>query len=204
MNLTQKIQSARMQNEKNEELKEMAKRASLYHYVQGDHITLLLTCDLDFSDFNNIGLCCEGFGLEIKVDDSTHDLSAGDRIIEVNGTNVLCILATQWEKVQNDLNFPCKIVFMRAKESDQNQRCKINNNDVKGLKDDIELIQTKLSEKLKEGRYVSSELSVVQQEKENLVNENTRLNHRIGYLEDQVIELENGMKQVITLYVNLF
>ena len=90
----------------------------------------------------------------------------------------------------------CKIVFMRMKESLSDNKYKFDPSDVTGLKDDIALIQLRLSEKLKEGRHVSSELSVVQQEKEKLSVENTRLNHRIEYLQEQVNELENGMKQV--------
>merc|ERR1719225_1800020 len=82
------------------------------------------------------------------------------------------------------------------KESLSENKYKFDNSDVNGLKDDIALIQSRLSEKLKEGRHVSSELSNVQQEKEKLFAENTRLNHRIEYLEDQVNDLENGMKQV--------
>ena len=46
---------------------------------------------------------------------------------------------------------------------------------------------TRLEEKLKEGRDVSTVLGRVQGEKENMERENTRLNHRIFYLEEQVI-----------------
>ena len=109
---------------------------------------------------------------------------------------MLRIFANQWEVMQNEMTFPCKIVFMRMKESLSENKYKFDNSDVNGLKDDIALIQSRLSEKLKEGRHVSSELSNVQQEKEKLFAENTRLNHRIEYLEDQVNDLENGMKQV--------
>ena len=38
---------------------------------------------------HNIGLRYEGFGLEVKEQDDTHDLSTCDRIIEVNGNYVL-------------------------------------------------------------------------------------------------------------------
>ena len=65
-----------------------------------------------------------------------------------------------------------------------------------GLKEDIALIQTRLSEKLQEGRSVSLELSAVQQQRDKLGSDNTRLRHRIHYLEDQVTHLEAGMKQV--------
>ena len=54
----------------------------------------------------------------------------------------------------------------------------------------------RLETKLKEGRNLSTELNSVTADKQKLQNENTRLNHRIEYLEDQVAELENGMKAV--------
>ena len=82
------------------------------------------------------------------------------------------------------------------KESISENDYNFDNSDVNGLKDDIALIQSRLSEKLQEGRHVSSELSAVQKEKEKMFAENTRLNHRIEYLEDQVNDLQNGMKQV--------
>ena len=44
---------------------------------------------------------------------------------------------------------------------------------------------------MKEGRNLSTELNSVTADKQKLQNENTRLNHRIEYLEDQVAELEN-------------
>ena len=67
---------------------------------------------------------------------------------------------------------------------------------VNGLKDDIAMIQTRLSEKLREGRTVSLELGSVQTQRDKLAAENTRLGHRIQYLEEQVASLESGMKQV--------
>ena len=199
MNLSQKIQSARMQNVKNSAIREIAKHDNLYRYVHKDHTTLLIACDLELCDLNKIGMCYEGFGLEIKESDSNLDLSVGDRIIEVNGRDVLRIMAYQWDEMQSDLIFPCKVVFIRLKESDSELKYKIDNSDMNCLKDDIALIQNKLSEKLREGRHISSELAAAQQENESLLVENTRLNHRIEYLEDQVNELENGMKQVIRL-----
>ena len=41
---------------------------------------------------------------------------------------------------------------------------------------------------MKEGRNLSTELNSVTADKQKLQNENTRLNHRIEYLEDQVAE----------------
>ena len=196
MNLSQNIQSVRMQKVKNEALREIAKHDNLFRYVKDGNTTFLLAFELEFSDMHLIAPSYEGFGLEVKEHDDTLDLSVGDRIIEVNGNAVLRILANEWEVIQSEMTFPCKIVIMRMNESLSQNNYKFDNSDVNGLKDDISLIQSRLSEKLQEGRHVSIELSTVQQEKVKMFAENTRLNHRIEYLEDQVNDLENGMKQV--------
>ena len=52
-------------------------------------------------------------------------------------------------------------------------------------------VDFRLEEKLKEGRDVSTVLGMVSKEKENLERENTRLNHRIFYLEEQVGVLQS-------------
>ena len=52
-------------------------------------------------------------------------------------------------------------------------------------------VNFRLEEKLKEGRDVSTVLGMVSKEKENLERENTRLNHRIFYLEEQVGVLQS-------------
>ena len=201
MNLSQKIQSARTQNVKNAALKERSKHDSLYGYVNDGSTTILLNCELEFGDINKISVRYEGFGLEVKARDDTHDLSVGDRIIEVNGNDVLRVFANQWEVMRNELTLPYKIVLMKMKESLCENKGKFDKSDINGLKDDISLIQSRLSEKLQEGRHVSSELSAVQKEKEKMFAENTRLNHRIEYLEDQVNDLENGMKQVASYFL---
>ena len=91
-----------------------------------------------------------------------------------------------------------RIVVLRGKETARAHSTLPTSppSDVNGLRDDIALIQSRLETKLKEGRNLSSELGTVSAEKQKLQCENTRLNHRIEYLEDQVAELENGMKAV--------
>ena len=127
MNLSQKIQSAKVQNVKDAALKEIAKQDNLYRHVHKDHTTILIACEFESSDFDNIGFCYEGFGLEIKENNNcTLDLSAGDRIIEVNGRDVLRVMAYQWDEMQSDLIFPCKVVFIRLKESDSELKYKID------------------------------------------------------------------------------
>ena len=124
-----------------------------------------------------------------------HYLQAGDRIIELNGENVVRILGSVWQTMMDKLTFPVKVVVMREVKDHHNYQAA----HVAGLKDDVALIQSRLSEKLLEGRHVSLELSSVQQQRDKLVSDNTRLRHRIQYLEDQVSHLEGGMKQVLVV-----
>merc|ERR1719410_1344966 len=103
--------------------------------------------------------------------------------------------------MMDSLTFPVRVVVMRVvqpqqESSLQSPQYKFDVAHVNGLKDDIALIQSRLSEKLQEGRTVSLELSAVQQQRDKLGSDNTRLRHRIQYLEDQVTHLEAGMKQV--------
>ena len=133
-------------------------------------------------------------------------MHAGDRVIEVNGEDVLRILPGAWQTILENINPPAKVVLLRSMDATgqanggQNQvgddGYKFDVTHVNGLKDDIAMIQTRLSEKLREGRHVSLELASVQQQRDKLAGDNTRLSHRIQYLEEQVAHLESGMKQV--------
>ena len=58
------------------------------------------------------------------------------------------------------------------------------------------MIQSRLEQKLCEGRNVSTELEKVQKEKTAMFQENTRSNHRIAYLEEHTQDLQYGLKQV--------
>ena len=61
--------------------------------------------------------------------------------------------------------------------------------DISGIKEDIAIIQSTLEQKLSEGRTVSSELERARREKRSLAQENTRLQHRIAYLEVAAIDI---------------
>jgi len=152
-----------------------------------------------------------GVGLEVGEGLETAHLLVGDRLLELAGHSVFRVEAQEWDKLSPSLSFPCKVVVLRGKESSKTWEPQASPSspgcpptfpavsgvsDVSGLRDDIALIQSRLESKLKEGRNLSSELGTVTAEKEKLHNENTRLNHRIEYLEEQVTELENGMKAV--------
>ena len=206
MNLSQKIQSARMENVKMSALKEISKQESLFRNVENSKATLIYGHQLDRQHLDTINIRYEGFGLEVREDSHDDKMQAGDRVIEVNGEDVLRILPGAWQTLMESINPPAKVVLLRSMEANgqadgsQNQAggdgYKFDVTHVNGLKDDIAMIQTRLSEKLREGRHVSLELASVQQQRDKLAGDNTRLSHRIQYPEEQVAHLESGMKQV--------
>jgi hypothetical protein len=68
--------------------------------------------------------------------------------------------------------------------------------DNNALQDNISLIQTRLEIKLREGRQVANMVTSVKEERDRLQMENTRLNHRIAYLEEMWTAVEGGRKKV--------
>ena len=204
MNLSQKIQTARMENVKMSALKEISRQESLFRNVESNKTTLLYGHQLDKSHLDLIKIRYEGFGLEVREDSEDDKIHAGDRVIEVNGEDVLRILPGAWQTLSDSLSPPAKVVLLRMLEPGGQEggagggggEFKFDVTHVNGLKDDIAMIQTRLSEKLREGRTVSLELASVQSQRDKLAGDNTRLTHRIQYLEEQVAHLESGMKQV--------
>ena len=197
LNLSQKMAAARAESVKVRAVKEKAGQESLYRRVDQSQTSLLQADRLDRAQLASVTLRQEGFGLELGEEVPGNKLKVGDRIIEINGENVVKVLGPAWQVMKDQFTFPVKVVAMRVVQPQQeSNQYKFDVAHVNGLKDDIALIQSRLSEKLQEGRHVSLELSVVQQQRDKLVSDNTRLRHRIQYLEDQVTHLEGGMKQV--------
>ena len=60
--------------------------------------------------------------------------------------------------------------------------------------EDIALIQSRLEEKLRESQIVSVKIDTAQKEKKDMLQDNTRLNHRIAYLEEYMRDLQFGLK----------
>ena len=197
LNLSQKMSAVRAESVKVRAVAELAGQESLYRRVDQSQTSLLQADRLDRAQLASVTLRQEGFGLELGEEVPGNKLKVGDRIIEINGENVVKVLGPAWQVMKDQLSFPVKVVAMRVVQPQQeSNQYKFDVAHVNGLKDDIALIQSRLSEKLQEGRHVSLELSVVQQQRDKLVSDNTRLRHRIQYLEDQVTHLEGGMKQV--------
>ena len=114
----------------------------------------------------------------------------------MEGINVFKITRDDWDNLKSELNYPCKTVVMRLKiiSKDFSDR---ESKDTNNLKEDIALIQSRLEQKLSDGRNVSSELENVQKQRKAMFIENTRLNHRIAYLEEHTQDLQFGLKQVV-------
>ena len=169
-------------------------RESLYSAVQPGQVSLVVALSLEREELGGLVTRQEGFGLQVGEEGGGAKLQAGDRVIEMNGSAVVRILSSSWPPLLAQLRSPVKVVVLRSvPPSHQAHQA----HHVTGLKEDIALIQSRLSEKLQEGRSVSLELSAVQQQRDKLAGDNTRLRHRIHYLEDQVTHLEAGMKQVL-------
>jgi hypothetical protein len=128
------------------------------------------------------------------------NLQEGDLVLEVNGESVLGVGEEEWQERRSraTAHQPWRLVVGRwanpptpadAGAGSRNNGCSElgGGGELAGLQEDIALIQSRLEEKLREGRDMGSILHLVQREKEGLERENTRLNHRIFYLEEQVL-----------------
>ena len=91
-----------------------------------------------------------------------------------------------------------KVVVLRAVPAISSHQA----DHVMGLKEDIALIQTRLSEKLQEGRSVSLELSAVQHQRDKFGSDNTRLRHRIHYLEAGMKQVRDSLAQTLNIDIN--
>ena len=113
----------------------------------------------------------------------------------MDGINVFKITRDDWDNLQSELNYPCKTVVMRVKIISK-EFSNTESMDTNNLKEDIAMIQSRLEQKLSDGRNVSTALEKVQKEKKALFLDNSRLNHRIAYLEEHTQDLQFGLKQV--------
>ena len=187
MNITQKLRHlvARKENQY---------QNNLNSYLAKHKKVILLSQEILKDDLRQIKLKYGGCGLEILAT-ASDTLAVGDRIVEVNGENV-CYNSDRstWHELRKRLLQPYQVVVMRWDRTQQSHDSgSVPDNNA--LQDNIALIQTRLSLKLKEGRNVTNVLKSVKEEKDKLHMENTRLNHRISYLEEMCGEMERGMTQ---------
>jgi hypothetical protein len=195
LNISQKIQEIKMNVEREKYTKQLTKHECLHSYVEKADMTKVFTCEISSDAVCNLRIRQEGFGLVVRQV-GAQDLQIGDRVLEVDGRDMLKIMQDDWNNLKSELNYPCKTVVMRLKIISK-ELSNTESMDTNNLKEDIAMIQSRLEQKLSDGRNVSSELENVQKEKKALFIENTRLNHRIAYLEEHTQDLQLGLKQVV-------
>ena len=193
LNISQKIQMIKMNQEKKKYTEELTKHESLYRIVKDADMTIVTAYDLQRDQFDCFNIQQEGFGVVVDHE-GVMDLKTGDRILELDGKDIFKITRDEWESMKGELNYPCKVVIMRKKSI--GKEVTEDNSDFNNLKEDIALIQSRLEQKLSDGRNISTELENAQKEKQSISQENMRLNHRIAYLEEHTKDLQMGLKQV--------
>ena len=187
LSLSQRIKDLKIEESKMK--RELANQDCLYKIIPENKKIVLVTLSLDRKQtFTGVRMRGEGGGLETINDTVDEMVTPGDRVIEVNGENVLRIQEVRWREMREAALYPAKIVLMKTEETQNPSGNKMT--------EDIAMIQTRLSEKLREGRHVSQELASVQCERDALSRENTCLVARLRCLEDQVESLQSGMRHV--------
>jgi len=217
MNLSQEIQTLqeRLERRGGSGPEEAAAAASLYRLVASNPpggLTLVAR-ELQAAWARDILTVRKGSGNAggqgLQVSQPMFNLQEGDLVLEVNGESVVGVGEEEWAERRRAVptahhhhHQPWRIVVGRragppvAEEAAAGSRmgggCAGREEvggggELAGLQEDIALIQSRLEEKLREGRDMGSILHLVQREKEGLERENTRLNHRIFYLEEQVM-----------------
>ena len=136
----------------------------LYTAVQAGQVCLLAALSVEREEVAGLETARphQACGLQVGHQGPGARLQPGDRVIEINGENVLKITSSTWPSLLAGLRSPVKVVVLRSVPASPGQQA----DHVTGLKEDIALIQTRLSEKLQEGRSVSLELSAVQQQRD--------------------------------------
>jgi len=151
-----------------------SRSASLASLVGEGEPAVLLASKLSGAQLDSLDVRCDG-GLEAPE----------GRLLEVCGQEVSLISAPAWQTLRPSLTVPAPAVFLRRGGGGSTE-----------LRQDIALIQSRLEAKLEQGRGVETELGMVRREREGLAGENTRLRHRVAFLEEHTRELQAGLKGV--------
>ncbi|XP_072943865.1 uncharacterized protein sprt isoform X2 [Epargyreus clarus] len=117
------------------------------------------------------GAAARGVGAVIDWADNPA-MKPGDRIVEANGTAVLCCNQEELRRAVSAAS-PAKLVLLRGQS--QTQTTAITKNDAASLRAELSALR--------------GAADAAERAKEGLRADNTRLTHRISYLEEQVAEL---------------
>ena len=195
LKISQKIQVIKMNKEKQKYTEQLTRKECLYNYVRYNDVTVLTACEISSENIGSLAIRSEGFGLSVNKD-IANGAKLSERVLELNGENMLKITQEDWDIFKSELKYPVEAVSLHLSKSCEGTLFDANN-DIHGMRDDITMIKNKFEDKLNEGRNKSIMLEKIQKEKKVISQENTRLHHRIAYLEEHTQDLRSGLKQVI-------
>ena len=109
LNISQKIQGIKMNQENEKYTRESTKNECLYKYIEGTDETVVLACEISSDRVRSLNIKQEGFGLEFSKEGDLN-LKTGDRVLELDSFNVFKITRYQWEKFKSQLHYPCKLL----------------------------------------------------------------------------------------------
>ena len=106
-----------------------------------------------------------------------------------------------WARLRSHLPDPCPAVIARlGLLEDKVEMSSCHEVVARDIQGDIAMIQSKLEERLAEGRGLGSELGRERREKEEEVAKQTRLKLRIVELEEKAAGLQRALTQVLNFH----
>ena len=130
----------------------------------------------------------------------------GDRdlVLELGGRGVVGVDSRDWARLKPHLPDPCPAVIARLGLQGKLEMGSCHQAVVaRDIQGDIAMIQSKLEERLAEGRGLGSELGRERREKEEEATKQTRLKLRVVELEEKAAGLQRALTQVLKSHFSL-
>ncbi|XP_039747199.1 uncharacterized protein LOC120624616 [Pararge aegeria] len=135
----------------------------------------------------NVWSAASRAGSGVTVDWTEHPaMKPGDRILEVNGTPTLCCSQEEFRRAASSVS-PVRLVLLRAQHNPP-AALAFTQNEAASLRAELGALRVAADD--------------AERAKEGLRSDNTRLTHRISYLEEQVAELLNRHPQLQSVSSN--
>ena len=146
----------------------------------------------------------EGRG-ELLVVDGKAQEEDRDLVLELGGRGVVGVDSRDWARLKPHLPDPCPAVIARLGLQGKPEMGSCHQQAVvaRDIQGDIAMIQSKLEERLAEGRGLGSELGRERREKEEEATKQTRLKLRVVELEEKAAGLQRALTQVLKCHLKL-
>ena len=127
-------------------------------------------------------------------------------VLELGGRGVVGVDSRDWARLRPHLPDPCPAVIARLglmEDKVEMGSCHQQAVIARDIQGDIAMIQSKLEERLAEGRGLGSELGRERREKEEEAAKQTRLKLRVVELEEKAAGLQRALTQVLKCHLRL-